>query len=189
MKKLIALVLLLVLVLLGILATGPFQTVHGIRQAIEKQDTAALKQHVDFNALRSSFKAQLEDDLARRMDAESQSNPLSAIAMKLAGGLTDGIVDAMVTPAGIGAVLEGRGMFRRLTGQAPAAAGDSRTTHPDDVLADARYAFQSPSRFTATVPNADGEPVVFVLTREGWRWRLSDIRLPLAGNAAADAGP
>ena len=186
MKKLIALSLLIVLVLVGFWAAGPFRTVQSIRQAIEKQDTAALNQHVDFNALRTSFKAQLEDDLARRMDAESQSNPLSAIAMKLAGGLTDGIDDAMVTPAGIGAVLEGRGMFRRLTGQAPAAAADAKTPHPDDVLANASYAFKSPSRFTATVPNADGEPVVFVLTREGLHWRLSDIRLPLAGNVAAD---
>lgn len=183
MKKLIALSLLLVLVVVGLLAAGPFLTVNGIRQAVETQDSAALSKYVDFRALRSSVKAQLEDDLARRMDAESQSNPLSAIAMQLAGGLTDGIVEAMVTPAGIGAVLEGRGMFRRLTGQAPAATAETRTPHPDDVLANARYAFQSPSRFTATVPNADGEPVVFVLTREGWHWRLSDVRLPLAGNA------
>jgi hypothetical protein len=29
------------------------------------------------------------------------------------------------------------------------------------------------------VQNADGDPVVFVLTREGLGWKLTDIRLPL----------
>ena len=60
---------------------------------------------------------------------------------------------------------------------------------PDDVLRDARYGFESTSRFTATVPSADGPPLVFVLTRDGLTWRLTDIRLPLgAADAALPAG-
>ena len=51
---------------------------------------------------------------------------------------------------------------------------------PPDPLRDASYRFESPSRFTATVRNADGDPVVFVLTRDGLRWKLTDIQLPLA---------
>ena len=33
--------------------------------------------------------------------------------------------------------------------------------------------------FTATVQDGDGDPIVFVITRQGLRWRLTDIRLPL----------
>ena len=50
---------------------------------------------------------------------------------------------------------------------------------PRDLLENAEYRFQSPSRFTATVRNADGDPVVFVLTRQGLAWKVSDVRLPL----------
>jgi hypothetical protein len=46
-------------------------------------------------------------------------------------------------------------------------------------LQDAQYRYESLSRFTATVHDDQGRPVVFVMTRHRLRWRLSDIRLPL----------
>ncbi len=30
-----------------------------------------------------------------------------------------------------------------------------------------------------TMPDENGKPMVFVLTRDGLRWKLSDVRLPL----------
>ncbi|MEE7561224.1 hypothetical protein HH299_17155, partial [Xanthomonas sp. Kuri4-2] len=47
------------------------------------------------------------------------------------------------------------------------------------ALEGAEHRYESSSRFTATVRTAGGDPIVFVLTRDGLRWRLSDIRLPL----------
>ena len=57
-----------------------------------------------------------------------------------------------------------------------------------DPLADARYRFESTTRFTATVTDRSGEPLVFVLSRQGLRWKLSDIRLPLLGTTDAAFG-
>lgn len=179
MKKWIALPVFALLALLGWLAAGPFMTVNAIREAIQAEDTAALAQHVDFPALRQNLRAQVEDYLARRAGPEMQDNPWGAIALGLANSAIGGTVDALATPAGIGAVLQGRGLLHRISGGGIDSNDSLAHTAPPDPLQDARYRFESPSRFTATVHSRDGDPVVFVLHRRGLRWKLDDIRLPL----------
>ncbi|MBU8974677.1 MULTISPECIES: DUF2939 domain-containing protein [unclassified Lysobacter] len=179
MKKWIALVVVVLLALAGWIAAGPFLTINSIREAVAQEDTAALSRHVDFDAVRSSLRAQVEDTLARNAGAGMQDNPLGAFALGLANRAAGGIVDMLATPAGIGAVLQGRGLLHRISGGGVDPNDGLAHTPPPDPLRDARYRFESPSRFTATVHNADGDPVVFVLTRDGLRWKLTDIRLPL----------
>ncbi len=88
----------------------------------------------------------------------------------------------MVTPVGVGAMMEGRGMLDRITGGGIDRADSAAHRAPHNPLEDARYGFESPSRFTATVHDAAGVPIVFVLTRDGLKWKLTDIRLPLDGD-------
>jgi hypothetical protein len=177
MKKWIALAVIAVLALVGWVAAGPFMTINAIRTAIQAQDAAAIAEHVDFPAVRSSLKAQAEDYIARRAGPEAQASLLGSIALRLASGATSGVVDAAATPAGLAVLLEGRNFWHRLDGSRD---GDSTYTPslPRDPLEGAEYRFDSTSRFTATVRNADGDPVVFVLTRQGLKWKVSDVRLP-----------
>ncbi|MBF6025542.1 DUF2939 domain-containing protein [Lysobacter niastensis] len=183
MKLGIALLLAAMLALLGWLAAGPFMTVNAIREAIQKQDSAALSEHVDFPALRSNLRAQAEDLIARRAGS-AQDNPITAIVLGVANSAAGSAIDALATPAGIGAVLEGRGLWHRITGGG--IGGDSYShASPPDLLRDAKYRFESPSRFTATINDADGDPVVFVLHRHGLNWKLDDIRMPWGDAAAA----
>jgi len=180
MKKLIALAVVVLVLLAGWIAAGPFIAIHGIREAIREQDAARLSEYIDFPALRTSLKQQVDDYVVRRAGADAQSSLLGSVALRLASGATDGIIDAMATPAGLAAVMEGRNFWDRLNGAR--SEGDSYATAPPrDPLEDAKYRFESPSRFTATLANADGDPVVFVLTRDGFSWRITDVRLPLAG--------
>ena len=46
------------------------------------------------------------------------------------------------------------------------------------LLHEARLRYESLSRFTGTLEHANGHRTVFVLQRQGLRWRLVDIRLP-----------
>ena len=187
MKKWIALVAVLLLALAGWIAAGPFLTVHRIRQAVQEQDAAALSRQVDFAAVRSSLKLQIDDYVVRRAGVDAQSSMLGAIALRLAGTATAGIVDAMATPAGLAAVMEGRNFWDRLSGRR--SADDSHATAPPrDPLENARYRFESPSRFSATLANADGDPVVVVLTRKGLSWKVTDVRLPLNAGLEASTG-
>jgi hypothetical protein len=170
--------LLVLLALTAYVVAGPYLAIRDIGQAIEHQDTRQLERHVDFPALRVNLKAQLDDYLVRQAGIDAQSSLLGGIALQLAGGLGGAAVDTLVTPLGIGALLQGRSVWKRAGGRT--VGGDTwAATEPDRPLADASGRFESSTRFTATVRTAAGAPVVFVLSRNGLRWRLTNILLPL----------
>lgn len=179
MKKWIVLAVLLAVGLLAYVAAGPYLTIRAIAQAVQEEDARALARHVDFPALRGSLKVQVADAIVREAGVEAQSSLLGALGLTVAKGLSGGMVDAMVTPVGLGALMEGRKLWNRGSGLAPPSRG---AVVPDGTgatpLREAEHAYESPSRFTATVDDESGRPVVFVLTRQGLRWTLSDIRLP-----------
>lgn len=171
------LLLAIALLLAGYVVAGPYLAVRAIGQAIERNDARALSRHVDFPALRESLKRQVGDRVIRSVGIDAQSSLLGAIGLQLAGGVVDAAVETMVTPYGLAAVAEGRQVWRRAS-QPPVSTGGAAAATGGDPLADARHRFESPSRFTASIDDDSGRPVVFVLTRRGLRWRLSDIQLP-----------
>lgn len=184
MRKWIALVLVLLALLGAYVAAGPYMTIRAIRHAVQAQDAGELAEQVDFPSLRASLKAQLIDAMVREAGPEAQSNAFGAIALTMATGVVNGIVDGMVNPVGLGAVMQGRRLWRN--------ANDSFSRPPLDAngdplpaarepppLHDAVMRYESTSRFTATIEDDAGRPIVFVLRRDGLRWRLADIRLPL----------
>ncbi|AUZ55325.1 hypothetical protein B1L07_09755 [Stenotrophomonas acidaminiphila] len=179
MKKwLLATLALLLVLLAGYVAAGPWLAIHGISEAIAQRDAARLARHVDFPALRINLKAQLDDQLVRRAGSDMQSSLLGAMALGVAGRLSGAAVDLMVTPAGVAALLQGHGVWKRATGDT--ADGDTwGPPAPARPLQGARGHYESLSRFTATRQLEDGGRVVFVLSRQGLRWRLTDITLPL----------
>lgn len=182
MRKWVVFAIVVLVLAASYIAAGPFVAIKGIRDALHEQDAAELSRHIDFPALRTSFQQQLDGQIARRAGPEMQSHPLGSVALRLASGASSGVVDALATPAGLAAVLQGRGFARRLL---EGGAADTPGTSPliaEDPLRDAHYRFESPSRFTATVDSGNGgPPIVFVLTRSGLRWKISDVRLPLRG--------
>lgn len=187
MKKWLALVVVVLVLALGWFAAGPFIAINGIRSAIQDQDAARLSEYVNFPAVRISLKQQVDDYIVRRAGEDVQSSLLGPIALRLASGASSGIVDAIATPAGLAAVMEGRNFWQRVNGDR--ASEDSYvTTRPRDPLEGAKYRYESLSRFTATVNDADGEPVVFVLTRQGVIWKVTEVRVPFLAPPTS-AGP
>ena len=178
MKKWIIVVLALLLLLGGYVAAGPYLAINGIRTALAEQDTGKLERYVDFPALRVSLRAQAEDALARRAGTGVQSNLFGAIALSVANSMLGTGVDTMVTPLGIGALLQGRSMWKQSIGDT--LNGDTYGKPvPADPLKTATHHYESPSRFTATIQNEAGQPVVFVFKRKGLTWKLADVKLPL----------
>lgn len=175
MNKWIALLLAALLAVAAYAAAGPWRTVHAIRDAIEANDSAAISEQVDFPALRASLKRQLADRLVRAAGAEVQSNALGAFGIALATGASSMAVDATVNPLGLAALVQGRAVWRQIGNDfAPPDPGvpAQRPFH------DARYRYESPSRFSVTVRDEAGRPLAFILTRRGLDWRLTDVRLP-----------
>ncbi|MBN8800926.1 MAG: DUF2939 domain-containing protein, partial [Stenotrophomonas acidaminiphila] len=116
MKKwLLPTIALLLALLAGYVAAGPWLAIRGISEAIEQRDAARLARHVDFPALRINLKAQLDDQLVRRAGSDMQSSLFGVMALGVAGRLTGAAVDVMVAPAGISALLQGHGVWKRAT--------------------------------------------------------------------------
>ena len=184
MKKWLVLIAVLLVLLVAYIAAGPYLTINAIRDAVQAQNGAKLSRQLDFPALRSSLKLQVDNYLVTRAGPDVQSNLFGAIGLRIASGVASGTVDAMVTPAGLAAMMGGRTLWNRISVEQARA---KTYIPPRDPLQDAAYGFESPSRFTATVIDDDGQPVVFVLTRKGLVWKLSDIRLPLNAGAHGEA--
>jgi len=173
MKKTLAILLVILLALAGYVAAGPWLAVRAIRHALQAQDATALAEQVDFPAVRASLKAQMEDRLARATGPDWQSHLIGQAGLALAHGVLETTVDAMATPSGLAALMEGRAMWKRVR------EGIAQPTLPEpEPLHDARYRYESLSAFSATVRDAEGAPTVFVLHRRGLQWKLADIRLP-----------
>ncbi|WP_305804891.1 DUF2939 domain-containing protein [Stenotrophomonas sp. YIM B06876] len=178
MKKWLLAATLILLILGGYVAAGPYLAIHGIAKALEHNDSARLSRYVDFPSVRINLKAQLGDYMVRRAGPEVQSSLFGAVAVGIAGNLAGAGVDTLVTPAGIGALLQGRNVWKRAIGDT--ASGDTYAAPaPARPLQGARHRYESWSRFTATTYTADGTPMVFVFSRSGLRWQLTDIVLPL----------
>lgn len=164
----------LLLAMLGYVAAGPYLAINGIRNLIASGQYGELWRFVDYDQLRDSLRPQLQAKIAQGLIGRvGQSQTTQAIS-GVTALLAQPAIDAMVSPTGIATLLTGSALAHRLTGQVD-ADGKARAADP---LADADTAFASPSLFTATVPNADGKPVVFEFRRRGLDWKLAGLRLP-----------
>ena len=179
MKKWLALPVLALALLLAYVVAGPFLAYNGIRDAVQAQDTGALARHVDFPVLRANLKAQVDDYVVRRAGPDAQASLYGAVAVRIASGLAGGAVDTMVTPAGIGALLQGRAVWHRASG-----GGVTGNTYehasPGDPLREPDYGFDSPSRVSTNVTGSPLRSSTVAVKRDGLQWKLTDIRLPIS---------
>lgn len=191
MKKTLWLLGAMLLAVAGYVAVGPFLTIRAIERAAIDNRTIAIARRVDFPAVRASLKHQFRDHAVRQAGVERQASRFGRLGLRATGIAIDAAVDATVNPAGLAALMQGRKAYAGLFEEPHGAAGAAPAEPRQRPLQDAGYRYESASRFTVTVTDDAGRQTVFVLTRRGLRWRLSDIRLPLgrAGAAALLPGP
>lgn len=151
---------------------SPWWTLHSLRSAVARHDTDAVSAQVDFPALRDSVKSQLLGSIAR--DAVSEGNPFAAIGKAFARAVADPVVDAIVSPAGVAAMVE-HGKV--------SIAGPAHEPAPADAAGardKPRYAlhYRGWDSFAVTAENGGS----FVFRRAGlWRWKLAGIELAPRG--------
>ena len=173
-KWALSIISILLLAMLAFVAAGPWLAINGIRNVIAAGEYGELWRFVDFARLRESVAPQIQSKIAGDIvDRVGRGQTADAI-----GGVTaliaEPAIDAMVSPAGIATLLHGSALANRISGQKD-ADGEVRAVDP---LKDAKTGYESLSLFTATVQNAEGQPVVFEFSRSGLTWKLTGIRLP-----------
>lgn len=149
---------------------SPWWTLHSLRTAVARHDADAVSAQVDFPALRDSVKSQLLASISR--DAkEAGGNPFAMIGKAFAMAVADPLVDAIVSPAGVAAMVEhGKISIAR---PAPAQAPSG----PEAPAGKPHYAlhYRGWDRFAVTADDGGS----FVFRRAGlWSWKLAGIELP-----------
>ena len=106
MKKITIAVSVAVIAFAASAYASPYYALHQIKTALAERNAETLATHVDFPALRASVKAQLEASMARSIEATAGSgNPLAALGQSIAGAMLGKMVDTMVSPAGVVALV------------------------------------------------------------------------------------
>lgn len=182
----------ILLLVLGYAVAGPFITLYHLRTAVAAHDQEALATYVDFPQLRENLKGQLDDRLAARVPLGTD-NPFAAFGMMLASHVVNVMVDALVTPSGLGHLMAGEpapedessgadeAPSQPAAPSATTAAGDGREPPAKPLLAHATYHFRDLSHFVARVTDQQGHAIDFVLTRDVLSWQLTNIILPAKG--------
>lgn len=150
MRKLstIAISLGALVVVLGLLFGTPYYTLWRARDAADARDATALSSYVDYPAVRESLKSSFHDELSRQMDKQ-RGNAFGALALALGGWVSDRVVEALLTPQAVAAMLRGDS-----TGLPPAPGAPA----PRDAVPQAPQAQAAPPAsadpYAPAAPNA-----------------------------------
>lgn len=168
-------------VVISLLAASSYASPHWrlyqMRSAVEARDAQQLARHVDFPSLRSSVKI----EVLRRLGgggslADGASNPFAAFGKAMAMAVIDPVVNVVVSPEGVAAMLES-GDIRLQPRRSPEperSPGMSDGPAREKLNYDLGYRNWN----QVVVERADGGGVAFILKRDGWwSWKLAGVEL------------
>jgi Protein of unknown function (DUF2939) len=98
-------------ILLGLASyASPYFCLSSLKNAIEAQSTSDLSYLVDFASVRESIKGQVLAKMttAVESDASMKNNPFAAIGLVLGAAMANQVIDTMVSPSGLIAVMRGK---------------------------------------------------------------------------------
>ena len=151
---------------------SPYYALHQIKSAVAERDAQALASHVDFPALRASVKTQLETNMASSIAAVAGSdNPFAALGQSIASAMLGKMVDAMVSPAGVVALVN-----KSAVGPQADASGNP-AAEGTQGKADYSAGYAGLNKFVVRAKDGSKEGAL-VLQRHGlWGWKLSGIEI------------
>jgi hypothetical protein len=154
----------------GWLYFTPYMAVNKLQAAAERGDSEALNDMVDFPALRTSLKGEVQSTVARGISRDN--NHFSAIGAAVAGVIVEPMVNAAVTPEGISLLMKGR----TPTDNEGDEDSDDGKSWRDDVKIARRY--EASDKFVVQYRDREtgDQQMALVMRRDGLRWRLSGVR-------------
>jgi len=163
---------------------SPGYALMSLHDAVKAGDAGAMDDHIDFVSVRESVKSSIKAKMADEVTGPD-ADPLAALGMAMADTLLDPIVDGMLTPEGMAAIIA-RGKDIDDAGDIPGnigAAVDQNDNSIGDPPADSKsktpnYEIKREglSKFTVTFPDDPDAPDL-IFKRDGLSWKLSDIDL------------
>lgn len=180
MKKIAIAAAVAAVALLATTYATPYYTLHQMKTALAERDAAAFSSHVDFPALRESVKQQMNGAMADSVKAVGASNnPFAAMGQAVASAMLGKVIDAMVTPAGVLAMVNQSALGnatrheaeRGEPAQAAPAVGKNRADYS------AGYAGWNKFAIRATDGGPDQGGALLLCRRGIWNWQLCAVEV------------
>ena len=159
---------------------SPYWTLHQMKTAIAEKDADGLSEHIDFPALRESFKGQMMTMMQERLgSAGMANNPFAAMGQMMGAALVNQVVDAAVSPAGVMAMME--------AGKVKPGARPAAQANADAAKETTDYSVDYRGWSKVAISTSQQDAGKFILKRTGlWSWQLSALELPESTLNAAD---
>lgn len=175
-KGIVAVVMLLLAATVTWYFFSPSLAMHGLKEAAINGDREEMKERVDFPAVRESLKSQARAHMVVEMQKAKDDNPFAALGMAMAGAIVDPMIDGIVSPSGIKAMVQ--------QGEMVADQKEAESQHnaqPVEWKIDRR----SFNKFIATPEAKPGDRAPsLIFERDGFGWKLVDVELPENGLTA-----
>lgn len=159
----------------GWLYAGPHLALRKLQRAADAGDTRAMNELVDFPALRSSVKENVNSSVSRELSDRTGLPGVGALGGYLAGRVVNTVVDAAVTPAGVAALASGR-----LPNDDEAEDGEGRRKLPDGLKREFGYEGMNHFEVRYVDRESGAERVALIMTRAGLDWKLTAVRFGAA---------
>jgi len=162
---------------------SPFVAVRGFVAAAKQGDAEKLRGSVDFPAVRADLKPQLTAAVTTRMERDPQmrGNPFAGLGAILMPSILDRMIDSVVTPEGIAALVRAG----KVGHAEPESASSRRVDYDFRYVALNRFDVALRRRGTTR------DPVHLIFERRGlFTWKLVRIALPQSSltDNAPDSG-
>lgn len=156
----------------AVLYASPFYAIQQMRQAAQQQDAQRLNTYVDYPAVRQSLKTSINLKMRQAQDKPATDNPYVGFAVGLFAKFADVMVDTLVTPQGLAALMDGK---------RPDRTSDSPESQPakSEKKVNLAYRYQGLNDFRLTVADEAGKPTMSLnFQRHGLlNWKLNAIEL------------
>ena len=173
-------VLLLGIILLGfaLYTASPFFAIYDLKRALESGDAGSLQERIDFPEIRQSLKEQMRASFMQGLAKDEESNALATgLALAFGPALIDGLIDSVVTPAGIS------NLIWNAKFPSPRKDGEPlKDTEPDQKSEQKHFNFSyawfsGPTSFKVISKDKD---LVLRFHLRDFKWKLFNIELPKA---------
>ena len=167
-------------------AASPWLTVNKLKQAFEKKDTRQIEKIIDFPELREDFKEVAKATVMKNAAKELEGNPYAALGMMMANALIDPLIDSVISPAGLQALLSTGEMSVQpsdVLNENNSWSSKESTTEEfkpsPDLSVKMNYTDLSEFKIELSNKKVIAEPISLFMEREGFAdWKVTGIDIP-----------
>ena len=160
--------------------------VNKLKQAFEKKDTRQIEKIVDFPELREDFKEVAKATVMKNAAKELEGNPFAALGMMMANALIDPLIDSVISPAGLQALLSTGEMSVQpsdVLDENNSWSSKESTTEEfkpsPDLSIKMNYTDLNEFKIELSNKKVIAEPISLFMEREGFAdWKVTGIDIP-----------